>query len=469
MKLKFFGLPVIVAVMLGLVAVSCSKEKTLLDVIPADAEVAGTVKVKSMLEQAGYKFENGEAKSTVASDRKVPREMSEFVALVAKMDASGTCNLNEVAWCKGDRDAMAFTMLVSDRDKFRNATAEEVDWSDNTGDYLCGESGEFTLLLGKNRVWITGEDASDAVKLVENLIKAAEKSPISSMTGLSDVLTSDNLVNMVARQTPVKGNKGETKGQNPELEVQWATLSANVSDNRLTARSTMIEADGKTIEYKGLQPINQAVLAYVPESFNIAFGLGVSSDFDWKTLTAIISGAGGFQVQGALAAAAPYLQAIDGTIFLAGGPANDQAYSDPDPGNWNFIAMVHMSQSKINDLIGMIRSSLFMAGVSPKVDKDGIMMIPQYGMNLYVGNVDGYFAVSNMPFSPDRQNSLAPIFNGKDGAVSIDIPSLKNFGPQMPDYGVKAKVQISTGSIDAELSLNGASEPILQAILRTIL
>lgn len=130
--------------------------------------------------------------------------------------------------------------------------------------------------------------------------------------------------------------------------------------------------------------------------------------------------------------------------------------------------MVRLPQQKINDIMGMVRSSLFMAGISPRQEKDGIMIVPQYGMNLYMGNVDGYFAVSNLPFEPTRQNSLAPVFNGKEGALSIDLPTLREFGPRMPEFGIKLQVQLNSDNTTAELSLNGSETPILQAILKAL-
>ncbi|WP_300505359.1 hypothetical protein [uncultured Duncaniella sp.] len=468
MKSKIFSLPMLAVVILGVLIASCGKEHKLLDAIPSTVEQAGTVKLKSALEQAGCKFENGVG--TTPEGMQAPDRLTNIVELVGKLDASGACDVNDVAWAVDATGNFFMTMLVNDRAKFKEASSGQIEWADETGDFTCGKAGAMAVLLDDERVWCTDAAASDAVGKVEALVKEAKESSLSAMTGLEQLLGSDNLLNVVARQDNAKDKKGKkgAKGENPELEAVWATVSCNVKDNKLVANSSLMQADGTQVAFKGLTKVNPAVLAYVPENFNVAFGLGVTPEFDWSILTRFVGAVGGFQSQAMLSAVTPYLQSIDGTIFLAAGPANSEAYTDLEPGNWQFVMMVRLPQQKINDIMGMVRSSLFMAGISPRQEKDGIMIVPQYGMNLYMGNVDGYFAVSNLPFEPTRQNSLAPVFNGKEGALSIDLPTLREFGPRMPEFGIKLQVQLNSDNTTAELSLNGSETPILQAILKAL-
>ena len=107
--------------------------------------------------------------------------------------------------------------------------------------------------------------------------------------------------------------------------------------------------------------------------------------------------------------------------------------------------------------------------VTPATTDDGVMVIPQYGMNFYVGNVDGYLGIANFPFNPNQQNELSPLFNGKDGALSIDLPSLKLISPMAPEFGVKVTSQFAGDKGSAEITLPGTDEPILQAILKAFM
>ena len=472
MKLKRLSLPMLAVVLLGVLAVSCSKERKLLDAIPSTVEQAGVIRLKTALEQAGCKYENGQA--VYPSGIEATERLAAIVEAVGKLDEAGICNPDETAWTVGDKQMLVMTMLVSDKAKFKDVTAGTIEWSDETGDYSCGVAGGMSVLLDSKQVWFVDASPSDAVGIVESMSKDAEKSSLASMTGIAQLLESDNLLNVVVRQdfaadAKKKKDKKEAKGENPDLETTWATFTSNVKDNKLVGSSSFIKADGKPVAFKGLKEMNPAVLAYVPESFNVAFGLGVSPEFDWSIVTKAVGAVGGFQTQAMLSVITPYLQSIDGTIFLAAGPANSEAYTDLDPGNWHFVMMVSLPQKKINDIMGMVRSSLFMAGVSPKEYKDGVMIVPQYGMNLYMGNVDGYLAVSNMPFEPNRQNGLAPVFNGKNGALYVDLPTLKEFGYMLPDFGVKLSVQVNSDNSTMELGLNGSDRPILEAILTALL
>lgn len=464
MRFRFFTLPAIAVLILGALTLSCSKEQSLLDAIPSDVGHAGTIRLKSLMEQAGCRFADGKAE--LPEGMEIP-----FAQAVAAIDAAGVANTDEIAWAAvGKREVFA-TMLVSDKAKFREVTSGDIEWTDETGSYACGRiMNNAVVLLGDDRVWVVlGAKPDEAVKGVESLLKSAKESAISSMAGIDGLLRSDNLVNVAVRQSAsqAKGKKA-AKGKNPGQAV-WATFSGNITDNKIVGRSSVMEADGKVIPFKGLTPVNPAVLSYVPGEFNVAFALGVTPEFDWSSVAQLVGSVGGFQARGMIAAVTPYLQALDGTVLLAAGPANGQAYEDIDPGNWNFLLMARLPQDKINDIMGMMRTSLFMAGVSPKMEKDGIMVIPQYGMDIYAGNVDGYFAVSNLPFDPNRQNQLAPLFNGKCGALSVSLPALDQIGFGMPSFGIDLKAQVTPESGEITVSLSGTDKPILSEIFKVLL
>ncbi|MDE6174046.1 MAG: hypothetical protein K2F88_00580 [Duncaniella sp.] len=457
--LRPFLLPLMAVLMLGAVMASCSKDEALLDAFPAEVDNVGMVRLKGVLTQAGFEFGADGVKGVTVHGR-----FADLIALTGAIDRSGTCDLDRMAWARDLDGTVYVTALVSDEAKFTEATADEIEWAEAKGGFKQGQWNGFTALAGNGRFWLV--DAKDAVKSVGELQKKAAKSPLTALEGVCGVLEGDGLLNMAMRRGA--SSKG-AKADGGEKESLWATLCCNVKDNRLTASSVVMQGDGTTVSADGLQAINPAVLSYIPDSFNFAFAIGLTPDFDWSTLTQAVGTFGGFQARGMMAVATPYLQSVNGTVMLAAGPANDQAYSDVDPGNWHFVLMAHLPQQKISEIMNMVRSSMFMAGISPRVTDDGLMVVPQYGMNLYIGNVDGYFAVSNMPFDSSRQNSLAPLFTGKDGALSLELPSLRSLNPSAPAFGLKLTGQTGEGTTTAELVLTGTSQPILQAILSVLL
>lgn len=96
------------------------------------------------------------------------------------------------------------------------------------------------------------------------------------------------------------------------------------------------------------------------------------------------------------------------------------------------------------------------------------MVIPQYGTNLYVGCVDGCFAVSTLPFDPNRQNALAPQFVNKEVAASILIPSLAGITGNAPGWGVDIKCDYTGAEGHLTLSLPGSEGSVISNILQLL-
>lgn len=473
MRFKRFALPVLAAIIFGLLTVSCSKECDVFDAIPSTVKCAGSVKLKAVFEDAGFKFADGSAISASGVD--LPETIGRYADLIGRLDNAGVCDMNKIAWAVGERRDEAFlTLLVSDSRVFQDVTTDIVEWGDEVNGYVFGQFEGSGVLLGDDRVWLLGEStADDAVESVGRFVAAADESPLSAVEGVAHVLNDDNILNMV-----VRADLGFANGKDKKKSVvkdnnadAWAVFTGNIKDNKIVGSGSMIKSSGEVVALKGLKYIDTKVLSYAPENANIAFGMAVTPDFDWSLLTDAVRASGQFQAQAMMSTAIPYLKSIDGTVFFAAGAANEQAFqdSDFDLGNWKFLLMVRLPENKINDLMGMVRSSMFMAGVSPKVGADGVMIIPQYGADFYIGNVDGYFAVSNMPFDSSRSNSLMPIFNGNSGALAVDISSLGVIDSSLPEFGVKFNFKINAEKSEVEIALNNTQRPILQDILEALI
>ena len=221
-------------VLLGVLAVSCSKERKLLDAIPSTVEQAGVIRLKTALEQAGCKYENGQA--VYPSGIEATERLAAIVEAVGKLDEAGICNPDETAWTVGDKQMLVMTMLVSDKAKFKDVTAGTIEWSDETGDYSCGVAGGMSVLLDSERVWFVDASPSDAVGIVESMSKDAEKSSLASMTGIAQLLESDNLLNVVVRQDFAADAK--KKKTRKRLKVKILTLKPHGLLSPLMSRIT---------------------------------------------------------------------------------------------------------------------------------------------------------------------------------------------------------------------------------------
>lgn len=458
-RISFSPLAMLVALIIGLMTVSCSKKSELLDTIPADVKCVAMMDVKGMLENAGAKFTSEGIEVPEALNG---TDVSGLITL-GKLHAAGACDISEIALIVYGKQELVFTFFVTDWEKFKTITSS-LNWEEGNDGYTEGRVNGVPVLSDGTQCWMV--IGSNPYETVNSLRESAKKEPISKLAGISGVLESDHLLNLALSQMTY----GDTDNNTAQQLTIWQTLSASVSDNKIVATAQSMKGDGEKSTVKGMQHINPAVLSYVPANFNFALAAGFTPEFDWATATSALSSmfARNFQMQGAIAMLTPFLKAIDGTVLLAAGPSSEESYKDLDPSGWQFLLMAHLPQERINQVMTMIRGSLAQNGISPIDERDGVMTIPQYGMEFHVGNVDGYLALSNIPFENTRQNSLAPMFVNKDAAMTLEIPSLQLFSESAPAYGLKIKVEMGESEGKAEISLPGAKLPILETLLNTI-
>ncbi len=454
--------PLLYAVaVIGMMVTSCSKGDELLSTVPANVSTVVMADVKGILENSGCKFT---AEGVTLPDAITGVNNDDMLLkMMGKLDAEGVCSFSDVAVILDSRNRTICTFLVNDGGKFKEITSD-LGWKEGKDGYEEGDVNGSTILTDGKQAWIVfNGDAYDAVK---KLKEEAKKEPVTKLAGIKGVLESDNLVNVAFSGL----NFGFTTNNTAQQETVWNTLTANVKDNKIVASSQAMKGDGEVVEVKGMRPINPAVLAYIPGSCNFVAAAGLTPEFDWKGVISALNPfmVRDFQMQGMMAMLTPFLQSLDGTVIFAAGPVNDAAYSDMEPENWQFVLMAHLSQEKINQVMNMVRTTMFQAGISPIEEKDGVMVVPQYGMNFYIGNVDGYLAVSNLPFENTRKNSFAPMFVNKEAAATLEIPSLSVLSAGAPTYGIRLTVNMEGSKGNAELSLPGAKAPILETILTTI-
>lgn len=461
MKRNYFSSLTAVMMVALMALASCSKKGELLDTIPADAKIVATIDIKGIMEQAGCKFTDSGIELPESFGSPMDADRKAMLDAVGQMQHEGVCDFSNTVLVVNEKNVPLLTFMIDDPDRFIELTGKQLKWNDGSNGYKEAEGSNTTIIIDGNQAWIT-ESHGDAAKEIEAIKKSAKETPISKLDGVTNALNSSNLVNLAMHSLGVAMNVTE------EEESPWSVMKIAIKENKIVADNVVMKGDGEIIKTKGLQTINQAVLAYIPGSFNIAAAMGLTPEFDWKSLTSALGTYGGFQSQAALSVITPYLQAIDGTVLIAAGPANEQAYSDIDPGNWQFILMAHLSQEKVNQIIGMVKSMMFSNGITLREDKNGMLIVPQYGMDCYIGAVDGYLAISNLPFENTRQNELAPLFNGKDMAVSVDLPTLKVFSPAAPAFGVKFTLQGTEDGSQIEFSLNGTNKPILETLIATL-
>ncbi len=459
-------------IILTLIAVlcmmSCSRRTELLDTIPATAQATGMIDMKRLCDESGITLSATGADLSPALKSRIGSSQNTMglLDLMGRLHTSGAADISETALIVTDNAAI-MTLILNDGDEFKNIDSPWLTWGEKSGGLDTGTLGDDMAVVASNdQVWILQDNVAP-VKTVKKLLDDAAGESIGGIEAIARSLTRGDLADIAINGSDISKTPAKERHE-ALLESSWTTLGVKTSDGRLNADIRLIKGTGEDIPFKGLKPINPALLGYVPGSFGLTVAMGVTPEFDWSAITGLAALAGGFQTQAALAVITPYLESVDGTVLISAGPANSDAFSDPDPSNWQFLIMAAMSQQKIDQLLGMIRTMMFTAGVTPRVEKDGTMVIPQYGTNLYVGCVDGCFAVSTLPFDPNRQNALAPQFVNKEVAASILIPSLAGITGNAPGWGVDIKCDYTGAEGHLTLSLPGSEGSVISNILQLL-
>ena len=459
-RISLPSLSMLTVMLLGLLSVSCSKRGEILDTVPADVVAVATVNVEKLCENAGVKFTpDGDIEVAAPIDAHVTGDIREALTRVSQLKSSGAVDLTGAVMGVNAANETFITLAVNDLKALRESTAEYLTWSDDASSYAIAENGNSAFVANDSQLWIMGGSGNNAIKNTETMLKSAKEQSINSLDGISQVLARDNMANIVVASgsvlfVPTSGNISAA----PQ-DREWNVLSLNVSpDNALVLESELMQSTGRTIVPKGMKNINPALLAYVPENFNFTFAAGLTPQFDWSPLKQLVTVIGSFQAAAFFSVITPYLESIDGTLLIAASFPQSPVISTADPTDIDFIVMVHMPQDKVNGLISMIGNMCAAAGVSPRMTGEGQMVIPQYGRDWHIGNVNGCFAISTTGFDNTNNNSLAPIFVNRDMAADLAL--------NLPDgTGVQVSANMTNGKGQVKISIPGTQTPLLVHIL----
>lgn len=450
MKRVIYMLAVAVAAM---VLGSCSKKGDLLSKVPADVEQVGVVKLKSLLENAGCRFEDGKFNPPAGLDNFGDNDLFN---ILAKLDYEGVVELNQMVYAV--RGGKGYLLIPIDSEqKFAEATKESVEWSESAGGFMTGTGGGDEYVVGDGIFWTIPKGLSqDPVGDVKAFLKSAEKSSIESLEGVRESLLADNMLNMTfsVGSTDKKAQTADSKNT-----ARWISANFIFNENKLLVDLGYMEADGTPVDIPGLKPVNPAVLSYIPGDMMFAMALGITPEFRWDILSKMVNKTHNFGAISLFSMAMPYLSSIDGTLMVAAKPLTEGEPTSPDLDTWQVVAMVHLSQEKINEIMDTLRTMLFTAGVIPEMTDNGLLRIRNITNSFYIGNVDGYLAFSNFPIQSGCQNSLSPVFEGKNGACVLNLPTLRIIDDNFPAVGAQVNLQCepSGGRIEATFASNEAS------------
>lgn len=459
MKLSLTSALLLTAVMiLGLSG--CSGETDLYKTIPANVVAVARTDFGQLAEKSGF-TKTGD---TYTAPDYISESLGKKAAKISEfLNYSRCVDLDGALFVTATSDLSFLTFTITDFKEFCGALKENGVTIEENGGFNSASLGGRALLFNDNQGWLVGGMMpAKAAEEINKILKAAGEMPVKKLEGICNYLESGDEIFRAAFCSSVILNQVRDKAE--VTDPWWIVMSANADDRRISFEASRMKADGESLPFEGLQPVNPAVLGYVSAEAPIVLLAGLTKDFDWDSTAKVIETLGGLQARGFMGVVLPYLRAIDGTALLA---LDMENMSEPE--NSQYTAMVHMPQAAVSEALSAIAKMLSSYGMPFKSDERHSIMVDVYGLHLYAGNIDGYLGVSSEPFSPNHDNGLAKDFVGKNGGLYVNIPSLRNFAPTAPGWGICLEVALETDGIKGSLRLNNSNAPILPTIISAAL
>jgi len=439
---------------------SCDKsDRGLLDTVPDSAQMVTTVDFESLMKNAGCQVKNGKYEltpelTTLLGDSDAS-SFTEWLSRFAKI-----IDMKHVVIYMMNQNTAVATVSITDTDALEVALS---DYNLRKADTRDG----FNIYEGKNKMIIMVKDSQAWLARkaddVINSVKKAGKKPVTELAGVSDFLSTDHPVNFAYRYNGMMFN--------------WMCGSVTLNDNILGMTIKAIDDKGKTMEFGPLlNPVSTDFLRYTPANTQLAAAFSIKADIPWDQCLTILKAHPSLSMsqKGAIEMIITQLKKIDGTVALSASPAaGAPALSQFSLSAWDIMLMAHMSPENVNSNVEQLVAMGKQFGI--KVENDGGVyhanlsrLDPSLG-DLYIGNIDGYFAVSTRPFDTTSDSSLKQVFEGRCGAIALDIPygseTMKAFG--LP-YGFSLTIQLESKSIELRARFNGTSGSFISSLVNMI-
>ncbi|MDE7407326.1 MAG: hypothetical protein K2M76_02800 [Muribaculaceae bacterium] len=455
-----------VVMLCALVMTSCSKtsnEAVMLATVPAKSECVVMVDFAQVLKRAGCTVNEGSIELTPAVRRLLGSGDDATGLAAAIHDAPLAVDLENVIMFTTSPNMQNLMVTLPVKDAAMLVAALEShqaqDMTEKDGVTYC-RLGDMAVAVGERQAWMAESKLSTLMSKVAEFTSMDSEESLESLAGISEYLGGSQAVRVAvnAQMAALPGAKVDT----------WGCASVDIQQQVIGLHCTIMQGDGSQVSVTGdLQDISTDFLRYVPGSFISAAAVGIRPDVDWGSVAGMATMIIGYQAGGMINNIMPYLKSIDGTVAVAAGPAGGApAIADVNLKTWDFLAMVHMSQAKVDEAIGLLGFYMQNMGKNYKKNDSMIQCDIEDGVTVYAANLDGYLAVSNREFDSACNNSMEDLFESRKGAFVLNVPAdsevVKAFG--LP-WGFDFNVQLTDNDLHARMSLNGTNESVLKALI----
>lgn len=442
-----------------MITTGCSKdEDTLLRTVPESASLIAKIDAEQILKNAGFQVKDGKYVMSAEFEKTLPagdkKELEALLGVARTIDAHSIVVFEY-------KNARFFTFAITDESKFVQFFENQGAKQSQLCDFDVLEIGQNDCIAMRDgQGWYSSRQGID--KLAD-ILKEAKKQPLADVNGVREWLEKDGAFNFAYSLAPISSN--------------WVVGNTVLKDNVLSFSVSSVDKGGKPMDTsKMLEPINSAVLGYLPGNTQLAVALGLSKGFPWGDVKTAVAPFVGYQALGFLELAMSQMSMIDGTVALAVSPAaGAPALADISLKTWDITLLVHQTQEGVNS---NIQSLLDMASqMGQRVERVGDLyhatlsgLDPDLnGLDVWIGNVDGYLAISTREITAANNNALAPTMEGKPFSLYLDIPyqseTMKAFG--LP-YGFNLTLQLSDNVLEGKARFNGSNSAFLSTLTKVL-
>ncbi|MDE7119052.1 MAG: hypothetical protein K2O10_00415 [Muribaculaceae bacterium] len=464
--------------LVAIVLTSCSKDSNVLSRIPADADLVMKVDMVKVYENAGCAVDGGRVTLSDQLLKLLWGNPGDAQARFAsELFASGSVDLNHVfmvvSFKGGDPVLMA---AVNDRAALEKCLVGGGMSAVDAQGWSCWSTGEeygLVLLVADDVVVMTdGEDAADAVAIVNKTLDGASKKSIADSDWKSNLLMASNTVDMVV--------KFDNVPQFAQLKSYGnAVVTLDLDGAKASATSEFRDDDGKLVDRsngieKFMTDIDTSMLKYLNSNDMVVTAFGVKSDFPWQQAGQEMEKAqpGSSQI---FALIISYLKSLNGTTiigfgpkqgagsFMASGISDFTAY-------WDVVLATQLTAGSAEKYITQIEAFVKMqgdgAGVTAERMADNTLKIMLDGVAIYASADGNTLLVKTSPEATGSPTVDAAMLKGHSNILAARIPVESALATDLSlTFGTELSIWSEKAVGHLELQLTGTDQPLLKTLL----
>ena len=428
------------AVVAVLLLASCSKNNSnLLTTIPADCPFVAKVNLnKTNIKELPERFFGD-----LAEDEGL-KEAVDLDNVVVTMDDKKNVAIQIVEV----KDESKLTKLLESKGLKSVANAEVKDSKTWEGEGL-------NVVLKDGIARFSFAKTADINKFI--LAGESAKQTIADCSGVADALCSDHMINLSLSTKKAAAKDGENK-------QIYTVYGMDIAD-KLTGTFKSMYADGSSAEVIKTQPIDAAVIDYVPGNAMAVYALGINGKELTDDMLKVVLNQVPLSYASTVSMAWEYLKRLSGTTMIAVTCNKPNVSADDIVNNpFDTLGLTVMAQMEKDDLestLNQVKGLMAMAGLPFTDDGNGLYACTFGPMSVYFGIVDGYLTLSTS--KPEKQSGHRFSKPGKvDAWLWMDLKDLTL--PDGQKLGLQADCNLTDDKGTFDASFPGSGVPFMESL-----